>query len=48
MDVNDARLTAPGQTLMGNLDPCALYADEVYILSVFVCTSATKRYSTFK
>eukprot|EP00112_Aurelia_sp_Birch-Aquarium-sp1_P018488 Seg4418.2 transcript_id=Seg4418.2/GoldUCD/mRNA.D3Y31 product="Uroporphyrinogen decarboxylase" protein_id=Seg4418.2/GoldUCD/D3Y31 len=28
MDINDARLTAPGQTLMGNLDPCALYANE--------------------
>jgi len=28
MNVHDARVTAPGQTLMGNLDPCALYAEE--------------------
>ena len=32
MDIHDARLTAPGQTLMGNLDPCALYANEVFYL----------------
>lgn len=28
MKIKDARLTAPAQTLMGNLDPCALYSNE--------------------
>ena len=42
MDIHDARLTAPGQTLMGNLDPCALYANEVFylFLSVHMCYKA--------
>lgn len=37
MNIHDARVTAPGQTLMGNLDPCALYANEVRETWNFAC-----------
>lgn len=43
MDINDARLTAPGQTLMGNLDPCALYANEVFYLCLSLMLQSATR-----
>ena len=40
MNISDARITAPGQTLMGNMDPCALYSSDV---SFKFCLGLTER-----
>ena len=46
MNVHDCRITAPGQTLMGNMDPCALYGGEVrnksYLLALFRANHISK------